>query len=78
MMKNKDVEVKTQTKNSVYCDLTPFDPGFAKKHDFVEVTEWANGEGFDVLVESTKSERFSLSLGQFEAVKHLVKKLNKL
>lgn len=77
-MKNKHVDVKTQTKTSMYCDLKPFDSGFAKDYDFVEITEWSNGEGFDVLIETTKSERFSLTWGQYDAVKHLVKKLNKL
>lgn len=77
-MKNKHVDITTQTKTSMYCDLQPFDPGFAKDYDFVEITEWSNGEGFDILIETTKRERFSLTWGQYEAVKHLVKKLNKL
>lgn len=76
-MKNKHVDVTTQIKTSMYCDLKPFDPGFAKEYDFIEITEWSNGEGFDVLIETSKPERFSLTWGQYEAVKYLVKKLNK-
>lgn len=37
----------------------------AKEHDFMEVTEWYNGEGFDV---SINQRHFSLSWGEYEAL----------
>lgn len=51
-----------------YCHL-------AKEHSYMEITLWTNGEGFDVDIDAR--ERFCLTWGEFEAVKKLVKKLNK-
>lgn len=77
-MKKDKVEVGKGNKKALYCDLRPFCPGYAKKDDFIEITEWINGEGFDVLIETDKREKFSLTLGQYDALEHLVKELNKL
>lgn len=45
----------------------------AKPHDFMEVTEWINGEGFDVYASSNKGEhRISLTHGEWEALQVLV------
>lgn len=36
-------------------------------HDYMEVTEWANGEGFDIIIDRMRGiERFSLSHGEFD------------
>lgn len=37
----------------------------AKENDFMEVTEWYNGEGFDV---SINQRHLSLSWGEYEAL----------
>lgn len=37
----------------------------AKEHDFMELTEWHNGEGFDVVV---GGKQFSLTHGEFSAL----------
>lgn len=44
----------------------------AKDSDFIEVTEWANGEGWDI---SLNDKLISLTYGQLEAIKYLVKVL---
>jgi len=38
----------------------------AKEHDFIEICEWHNGEGFDVTISDNKS--ISLTWGEFEAL----------
>lgn len=43
-----------------------------KDSDFIEVTEWANGEGWDI---SLNDKLISLTYGQLEAIKYLVKAL---
>ena len=48
---------------------------FGKEHDYIEVTEWKNGEGFDVDINGRKSERIQLTWGEFDAIKTLVKTL---
>jgi hypothetical protein len=44
----------------------------SKPHDFIEVTEWHNGEGVDVCINSNGEQRFSLTWGQYEALQALV------
>jgi hypothetical protein len=48
--------------------LTHYDH-LAKEHDFMELTEWHNGEGFDV---TCGEKQFSLTHGEFSALITLV------
>ena len=50
----------------------------AKEHDYIEVTEWNNGEGYDVEIKSEMSSFFQLTNGQLRAIKKLVKVLDKM
>jgi len=53
-----------------YCVL-------AKDHDFIEITEWKNGEGFDINVSSTLGNQIiSLTDGEFRLIKKMIKQLN--
>ena len=45
----------------------------AKDSDFIEVTEWANGEGWDICL---NDKPISLTCGQLEAIKYLVRTLD--
>lgn len=54
-----------------FTELKPYDH-FAKDDSCIEVTEWTNGEGFDVRICSLKDESFSLSYGEFDALVALV------
>lgn len=62
----------------VYARKTAFTPlegycYFARKDDYIEVTEWSNGEGFDVSILSISGEKsFSLTEGEFDALEQLV------
>lgn len=67
--------IETYKKNAVFCDLNDFDI-LAKKCDFIEITEWKNGDGFDVDIGGTNTQMFQLTRGQFNAMKVLIKKLN--
>ena len=42
-----------------YCHLSSND-------SYIELTEWSNGEGFDVVVSSHETQRFSLTYGEFQ------------
>jgi hypothetical protein len=61
--------MQTYTRKSKFTELKPYDH-FAKVGDFMEVTEWYNGEGFDVVIGN--EQRFSLTHGQFQALVALV------
>ena len=64
------------TKKAVFSELKKYDY-IAGEGDFIEVTEWKNGEGFDVEIVGKLSTRFQLTWGGYTALKKLVKKLNR-
>ena len=62
--------------DAAFAPLEPFDH-CAKEQDFIEVSLWHNGEGFDAHLSSFGDQRFQLTWGQFKALKKLVKELDK-
>lgn len=57
------------TRNARFNLLVGYDH-LAKPHDFIEVTEWHNCEGFDVhLSTSAGEQRMSFSWGEYAALK---------
>lgn len=63
--------METYTRKSVIDDLNNYDY-LAKEGDYIEVTEWKNGEGYDIMI----GERYyQLSHGQLEAIIYLAKTL---
>ena len=56
----------TQRK-SISDDLHNYDY-LAKDHSFIEVTEWTNGEGWDITIDD---KVMSLTYGQLDAIKYL-------
>ena len=45
----------------------------AKDEDFIEVIEWTNGEGYDIIINGDKI--ISLTRGQIDAINYLVESL---
>lgn len=77
-MKPKDVKIKLYKRDSAFTPLKEFCiMSMHKDGDFIEVSEWYNGEGFDVEVVTNNNTRFQLTHGQFDALKKLVKQLGK-
>ena len=60
-------------RKSVTDSLKKYDY-LAKDSDFIEVTEWHNGEGWDISINDNKI--ISLTWGQLEAISYLVKSLD--
>ena len=58
-------------RKSVYDDLNKYDC-LSKKDDFIEVTEWTNGEGVDICINELY---FHLTYGQLDAINYLTKVL---
>lgn len=46
----------------------------AKDDDYIEITEWANGEGYDISIKDKNV--LSLTLGEIEAINFLIKKMD--
>jgi len=68
--------MKKYTRNAIFTELKEFDY-LSKEDDFIEITEWYNGEGFDVTINSFGNFNFQLTWGQYKALRKLIKKLEK-
>lgn len=55
-------------RKSINADMKQFNPG-AKEGSFIELTEWTNGDGFDVTIDE---RTFMLSLDELDAINYLV------
>ena len=59
--------MKINNKKSIYDDLQKYDC-LKSKSSFIEITEWTNGEGWDITIDE---KIFSLTYGELEAIKYL-------
>ena len=66
------MKVEKKDRKSVFTKL---DYAWHKEHDFMEVTEWANGEGWDVQISELKT--FSIHFTELKVLKKLIKELEK-
>jgi len=73
-MKPKKFKYDIRARKSIFADLNEFCV-LSKKHDFIEITEWTNGEGYDITI---NDRSYMFSHGQLDAIRILVKQLNKL
>jgi hypothetical protein len=62
--------------DTAFASLQKFDH-LAKPDDFIEVSLWHNGEGFDAHLSTNGDHFFKLTWGEFKALKKLVKELDK-
>jgi hypothetical protein len=69
-------DITTYKLDAAFAPLESFDH-CAKPDAFIEVSLWHNGEGFDVYLSSHCDQSFMLTWGEFEALKKLVKELDK-
>jgi len=63
--------IETYIRKAKFASLQPY-CHLAKKHSYIEVTEWSNGEGFDVSIGAAEDRHFSLSWGEYQALQSLV------
>jgi len=76
MKKEKQI-LEKHTRKSISAGLRQFD-FLAKDDDFIEVTEWSNGEGFDINISCRNGEKYiAITRGEFDAIKQIIKELNK-
>ena len=59
--------MKIYNKKSVSDDLKKYDY-LSKEDDFIEVTEWDNGEGISITI---NMNTFELTFGQLDAINYL-------
>jgi hypothetical protein len=65
-------DITIKKVKSITTNLHTFDY-LAKEDDYVFITEWENGEGWDV---SFNDRMIHLSIGELEAINFLTKKMD--
>ena len=75
-MKKEKPILEKHTRKSISAGLRQFD-FLAKDDDFIEVTQWTNGEGFDINISSQGEKYIAITDGEFKAIKEMIKQLNK-
>ena len=68
-------DITTYNLDAAFAPLREFDH-LAKPDDFIEVSLWRNGEGFDAHLSTHAEQTIKLSWGEFKALKKLVKELD--
>jgi hypothetical protein len=63
-------KIKFNQRKSVFV---PMEDAWHKEHDFMEVTQWTNGEGWDITISDDK--QISLHFTEFAVLKELIQKL---
>lgn len=66
--------MKIGTRKTIFGMLSKFDY-LSQDDDEIEVTEWDNGEGWDVEIMGRYRHRFSISQGTLSALNYLTGKL---
>ena len=69
-------DIKIYKLDAAFAPLKDFD-FFAKPDDFIEVSLWHNGEGFDAHLSTHGYQTIRLTWGEFKALKKLIKELDK-
>lgn len=64
--------MKINNRKSIYDDLQKYDC-LKNKSSFIEITEWTNGEGWDITIDE---KTFNLTYGELEAIKYLTRALD--
>ena len=69
-------ETTTYNRKAVFAELSQFSIA-SNEGAFIEVTEWKNGEGFDVCIDNSIKTLFQITYSDYRALKKLVKILDK-
>lgn len=78
MKEKKQLKLETSNRKAIFASLADWCTfSIGKPDDFVEVTEWSNGEGYDVKIyDSQNTQIFYVTYGQIQLIKKLIKKLD--
>lgn len=66
------MSLEIQNRKSINDKLNKYCYCSNRDDDFIEVTQWTNGEGIDVTINSNGNEKsISLTYGEIEAINYL-------
>lgn len=71
-MEKESNSLKIENRKSISAPMKKF-YGFAKESDFITVTEWSNGEGWDISLNGKPV--ISLHYSEVDAMNYLMKTL---
>lgn len=64
--------MEVNNRRAVFAELKDYCM-HSGNHDYMELTEWSNGEGYDIIIDRKRGiERFSLSHGEWELLQVLM------
>lgn len=64
--------MKIQNRKSISDELKKYCYCSNGNNDFIEVTQWTNGEGIDITINTNGQDKsFSLTYGELEAINYL-------
>ena len=67
-----EMSIEVSKRRAVFAVLKPYDH-MSGPDDYMEVTEWSNGEGVDINIDRTRgSEKLSLTYGEWELLQVLM------
>ena len=65
-------DIQTSKRRAVFSELKKY-CHHSGSNDYMEVTEWSNGEGWDININrKSGSENFSLTYGEWELMQVLI------
>ena len=65
-------KIEVSKRRAVFSELKDYCM-HSGDHDYIEVTEWSNGEGYDICIDRRRvGEKFSLSYGEWELLQVLI------
>jgi hypothetical protein len=68
--------MEIKQRKSVMSELKAF-CYLSRDEDYIEVTEWSNGEGIDVNISDSGGDKtIAMTFGEFKALKKIIKLLN--
>ena len=72
----KEINFTLNNRKAIFAELPLYD-ACAKEHSFMEVTEWSNGEGYDITIDNYSDRSISIGYMEFKLLKKLIKELEK-
>ena len=66
-------KITVSKRRAVFAELKGYCHHSIGEHDYMEVTEWSNGEGYDIHIDRKNGgEKFSLTHGEWELLQVLM------
>lgn len=66
------MKIEVSKRRAVFAHLKGY-CHMSGENDYIEVTEWSNGEGFDICIDrKSGGEKFSLTFGEWELMQVLM------